>query len=77
MSNPQLPTTQNPPQPVPRPFRPRQFLLGLLFSGTGVSLVLSVAFLTDTVRTVTALFPSPQSAHRCCFQFCASAPALP
>lgn len=59
MSNPQLPTTQNPPQPVPRPFRPRQFLLGLLFAGTGVSLVLSVAFLTDTVRTVTGALSIP------------------
>lgn len=42
-----------------RAFRPRQFLLGLLFSCTGVSLVLSVAFLTDTVRTVTGTLSIP------------------
>lgn len=55
-------------QPDPRPpvlphsgraFRPRQFLLGLLLSCTGVSLVLSVAFLTDTVRTVTGTLSIP------------------
>jgi len=50
---------QNSPQPTPRPFRPRQFLLGLLLSGTGVSLILSVAFLTDTVRTVTGTLSVP------------------
>lgn len=55
MSDSQLPASQ----PCQRPLRPRQFLLGLLFSGTGVSLVLSVAFLTDTVRTVTGALSIP------------------
>ena len=49
-----------PNQPIAaRPFRPRQFLLGLLLSGTGVALILSIAFLTDTLQTVTGTLSIP------------------
>ena len=49
-----------PNQPIAaRPFRPRQFLLGLLLAGTGVALILSIAFLTDTLQTVTGTLSIP------------------